>query len=146
MYKRQVEDDQILIKDISSSNWVSYDGKPLGKESYSKYFDFMELALPDEYVISVSRPISASDRTSITQIRTISRNHAKATGDDAGKTITVSRTNIIPPGKRPKRKSAGSAKTSKKPKQTSKEKVELLIAFIAIVIAGISVIFYLQGK
>lgn len=76
---------KILIKDVSSSNWVSYDGEQLSKDEYVQYFDFMDLYLPGglKVTISTSDEAEVRDKTSITEIKTIS------------KTRTISRTDII---------------------------------------------------
>lgn len=53
---KQVE-NEMFIKDISSSNWVSYNGDKLSKEEETEYFDFVELVLPDEIVVKAKYDI-----------------------------------------------------------------------------------------
>lgn len=48
-----IKDGLILVKDISSSNWVSYNDEKLSKDDYTEYFDFINLELPENVLIKL---------------------------------------------------------------------------------------------
>lgn len=47
------KDGSIFIKDLSSSNWVKFDGEKLSKEEEVAYFDFNELSLPGSFSVKI---------------------------------------------------------------------------------------------
>lgn len=101
---------KLFIKDISTSNWISYDSKKLSKESYEQYFEFMELVLPGDFIVKVDLDPDAKEKTNLVEIKTIS------------KTSTISRTNI---SRKPEEMDTqtGSKKRSRRRRQKSLDEI-----------------------
>ncbi len=47
------QDDAIVVKDLTKSNWVSFNDEKLSKTDYQKYFDFTTLMLPGGFKIEI---------------------------------------------------------------------------------------------
>lgn len=86
----KIDDGKIMIKDSSDHNWVSYDGKPLSKDVFVQYFNFMDLLLPGDYSITLKSNAPVNVETTLTNIRPISN--------------TKSETNLTRVGKKKSRK------------------------------------------
>lgn len=52
----QCNDEKVFIKDLTLSNWVSYNNDKLPKGEYIQYYDFAPLVLPSGHQLSVVLP------------------------------------------------------------------------------------------
>jgi len=55
--------DEFFIKDLTLSNWVSYNQERLQKDTVVPYFDFAELLLPGDFVVKIINDESAQNKS-----------------------------------------------------------------------------------
>ena len=55
--------DEFFIKDLTLSNWVSYNQERLQKDTVVPYFDFAELLLPGDFVVKIINDESTQNKS-----------------------------------------------------------------------------------
>jgi len=136
-------EDLIFLKDLTLSNWVSYNEEKLEKGVEVQYYDFAPLILPGLYKVEISANQSAQENDSQTLTKSdIDIYHNKINAVTTATNITEFN-NDIQDKKRRSRKGKKSSKDSKK-----KEKNELgTMAFILIAVIGFLVYqFFLKEE
>lgn len=73
----QNRDNEIFIRDLTLSNWVSYNNEKLSKSEYIQYFDFAPLVLPSGHEINFKSSVSETlkmreDKASNTDVKSVS--------------------------------------------------------------------------
>ncbi len=123
------KDNEFYIKDLTLSNWVSYNGERLPKETEVQYFDFAPLLLPGEISVKIENNLDKFDRAKV--LSEARQKVKEMSGDDTG-TKTTRRT--------VKRGGKGKKKTVKKVESNSKRSL-LVIVFLALAVVAVYVVF-----
>lgn len=83
-----LDGETIYLKDLTLSNWVSYNNEKLTKKDYIQYFDFAPLVLPGGVSIHIEPPPVVTDHIEISSPATnskVTRPRAFASGSVAKK-------------------------------------------------------------
>ena len=86
----EVVKEAILIRDITSSNWVSYNNEKLSKTEQTKYFDFSPLVLPGDFIVNIEAGRSFEvDSDAIAEHQTSTKNMIKKARENRKKTKPI---------------------------------------------------------
>ena len=133
-------EEQIYIKDLTLSNWVSYNEEKLEKNMDIQYYDFAPLALPGNYIVEISDTVVVESSIKVNLQKT-DLNIKKNKTSSINRVNSATKTNIqeyeLESSKKKKIKQKEKKKKIKKEKGSNE-----LLKMVSIVLIVISFIVY----